>query len=308
MMKAPPDLIKKMLPKTALFTAALIWGSSFAMMKNAVDVYPPNMLLAMRFSVACALLCVVFRKRLTAIDSDYLRKTALIGLCLFAAYSFQTFGIRLTTPGKNAFLTSVYVVIVPFIYWVTAKRRPSIANIAAALICLTGIGLISLESPASVPSAAAADFQIFSVFSINAGDALTLIGGVFYAAHIVCLGVLSRGKDPVLLTILQFAYCALLFSICAVVFESPPPAADTVSLLTVLYLAVFCTAAAMLCQNFGQKYTAPSSASLIMSLEAVFGAAFSAWFYGETFTPRVVAGFVLVFAAIVISEAAFSQA
>ena len=291
--KPYPRLKESTQAKIALFAAALIWGSSFVMMKNAVSVFPTNMLLAIRFTIACVLLCCVFRGRLKLIDADYLRTTALIGLCLFFAYSFQTYGIRLTTPGKNAFLTAVYVVLVPFVYWLAIKRKPTIVNVVAAFICLGGIGLISLE-----PAARTGPVGL----SIGTGDALTLVGGFFYAAHIVCLAVFSRGKDPVLLTILQFAYCALLFGINALIFEQLPPSPDVAAILTTLYLAVFCTAIAMLCQNYGQKHTSPSSASLIMSLESVLGVAFSVWIYGESLTLRILVGFAFVFASIIISE------
>ena len=284
--------------KAALLTAALIWGSSFVMMKHAVGVFPTNMLLAIRFSLACVLLCVVFRHRLRFIDADYIKSTALTGLCLYLAYSFQTYGIRLTTPGKNAFLTAVYVVLVPFIHWIAIKRRPTPVNVIAALICLGGIGLISLEPIKPAMSASASPVGL----TIGAGDALTLVGGFFYAAHIVCLAVFSQSKDPVLLTLLQFACCALLFGLSSVLFEKAPASADTASLLTTLYLAVFCTAVAMLCQNYGQKHTSPASASLILSLESVFGVAFSVWVYGEALSLRIIAGFALVFASILISE------
>ena len=278
-----------------MFCAALIWGSSFVIMKNAVGVIPVNILLASRFSIACALLCLVFSRRLKEINRDDLKKTALIGLCLYLAYSFQTIGIQNTTPGKNAFLTAAYVIIVPFLYWFAGKRKPSAKNIVAALTCLAGISLISFLFPEGAP--------IWKGFLIGAGDAFTLLGSFFYAAHMVCLGLFSQGKDPVLLTILQFGYCAVLFSISAMFLDTMPAAVNPASLGRILYLAVFCTGLAMLFQNYGQKYTNPSAASLIMSLEAVFGVIFSILLYGEALTFRIVLGFALVFAAILISEA-----
>lgn len=132
------------LARGALFSAALIWGSSFFVVKDTVDAIPPNFLLAVRFTVGCIVLALIFHKRLKEIDREYLWKGAVIGLCLFAAYSSQTIGITDTTPGKNAFLTAVYCVIVPFLFWMVNKTKPDIYNIAAALLCLTGIGMVSL--------------------------------------------------------------------------------------------------------------------------------------------------------------------
>ncbi|MCL1848113.1 MAG: DMT family transporter [Clostridiales bacterium] len=291
--------LRTLKPKLAIFAAALIWGSSFVMMKNAVGVFPTYTLLAFRFSIACALLCLIYYKRLKGIDRDYLKKTAVIGICLFLAYSFQTVGIRYTTPGKNAFLTATYVIIVPFFHWLVGKHRPGVKNIVAACACLVGIALISFVS--------AGDAASPGLGVIGFGDALTLVCGFFYAAHMVFLGIYSVGKDPVLLTILQFGYCAIFFSLIGFSIETMPRSVEPAAVCNVLYLAVFCTAIAMLFQNYGQKYTSPAAASLIMSLESVFGVLFSVFFYGEVLTPRLITGFLLVFAAILLSEIQISR-
>ena len=93
------------LARVALFAAAIIWGSSFFVVKNAVDVMPPNFLLGIRFTIGCVLLAIVFHKRLAKLNKDYFIKGGIIGFCLFAAYCIQTSGIRYTTPVKIAFLT-----------------------------------------------------------------------------------------------------------------------------------------------------------------------------------------------------------
>ena len=107
-----------------IILATIIWGSSFVVMKSSVDVLPTFWLLAIRFSFAALVLSLVFWKRWKVLDRQYLIGGAIMGFCLFVAYAFQTFGLARTTPGKNAFLTAVYCVIVPFLYWVIAKRRP----------------------------------------------------------------------------------------------------------------------------------------------------------------------------------------
>ena len=172
------------LSRAALFAAALIWGSSFFVVKDTVNTIPPNFLLAVRFTIGCLALALIFRKRLKKLNKEYIWQGAVIGLCLFAAYSSQTIGITDTTPGKNAFLTAVYCVIVPFLFWIVNKTRPDIYNMAAAALCLTGIGLVSLTEG----------------FSIRMGDALTLLGGFFYALHIVMVAKLAKDKDPVLIS------------------------------------------------------------------------------------------------------------
>lgn len=111
-----PHVMKK-LAKPMLFAAAIIWGTSFFVMKNALDVIPVFYLLAIRFTAGAVLLAAVCWKKWAGFTWDYLWRGAVIGAFLFLAYSVQTFGLDRTTPSKNAFLTAVYCVIVPFLYW-----------------------------------------------------------------------------------------------------------------------------------------------------------------------------------------------
>lgn len=275
-----------MFARTALFAAALIWGSSFFVVKDTVDTIPPNFLLAVRFTIGFLVLALIFRKRLKKLNKEYIWQGAIIGLCLFAAYSSQTIGITDTTPGKNAFLTAVYCVIVPFLFWIVNKTRPDIYNMAAAALCLTGIGLVSLTEG----------------FTIRMGDALTLLGGFFYALHIVMVAKLAKDKDPVLISILQFGFAALAAWAVTLAAEPLPMALTGSTIGAILFLSLGCTALALLLQNVGQKYTHPAAASIILSLESVFGVLFSVIFYGEKLSLRLAAGFVLIFAAIIISE------
>ena len=111
----------RLLAKPMLLAAALIWGTSFFIMKNALDVVPVFFLLAIRFTVGAALLALVCGKRWRGFTPDCLWRGAVMGGFLFLAYSIQTFGLALTTPSKNAFLTAVYCVIVPFLTWAVMK-------------------------------------------------------------------------------------------------------------------------------------------------------------------------------------------
>lgn len=276
--------------KIALFSAAIIWGSSFFVMKNTVDVFPPFYLLAIRFTVGCVLLSIIFFKKLKAIDAQYLKIGAVIGFCLFVAYGLQTVGLTDTTPGKNAFLTAVYCVIVPFLYWVVDRNRPDNYNFMAAFLCIGGIGLVSLNGD----------------LRVGLGDAFTLLSGLFYAFHIVAVAKLGKGKDMILITILQFGYAALFCWVRAFTSEAWPTVIPPSSTFSLVYLSVFATTLALLLQNVGLKWENPSAASIILSLESVFGVLFSVIFYGEAITGRLFLGFIIIFAAIIISETKLS--
>lgn len=286
-----PEIMTK-LAKPMLFAAALIWGTSFFIMKNALDVMPVFFLLAIRFSAGAVLLALVCWKKWKGFTPDYLWRGAIIGGCLFLAYSVQTFGLDRTTPSKNAFLTAVYCVIVPFLYWAAAHQRPDRYNIAAAVLCVTGVGLVSLNGD----------------LSVNFGDVLTLICAFFYAAHIVAVAKVSPGKDIYLLTVFQFAFAALYAWIGGALTETFPTQAitDPAVYLPLAYLCVMATTVALLFQNVGQIWSDPASASVILSLESVFGVISSVIFYGDQVTFPMAVGFVFIFVAVVCSETKFS--
>ena len=286
-----PTLMRR-LAKPMLFSAALIWGSSFIIMKGAVDVLPTFLILAIRFTGGAMLLSLVCWKKWKGFTLDYLWRGAIIGGCLFAAYTTQTFGIALTTPSKNAFLTAVYCVLVPFFCWAVTERRPDRYNILAAVLCVTGVGLVSLTES----------------FTVEAGDALTLLGAVFYALHIVAVEKVSPGKDIYLLTVFQFAFAGLYSWVFGAFTQlAPPPGAMSGDMvIQLIYLTVMCTTVALLFQNVGQIWSDPASASILLSLESVFGVAFSVAFYGDPITPRLLLGFGVIFLAVICSETKLS--
>ena len=286
-----PAIMKK-LAKPMLFVAAFIRGSSFFVMKNTLDAVPTFYLLAIRFTAGAVLLGLACWNKWKALRRDYLWRGAVMGAFLFLAYSIQTFGLMGTTPSKNAFLTAVYCVIVPFLYWAAARKRPDRYNILAALLCVTGVGLVSLTDQ----------------LTITWGDWLTLLCAVFYASHIVAVAKVSPGKDIYLLTVFQFAFAALYAWIGGVLTEDFPTAAlaEPSVLLSLAYLCVMATTVALLFQNVGQVWSDPASAAVILSLESVFGVLCSVIFYGDPVTARLVAGFGLIFVAVLCSETKFS--
>ncbi|MBQ1531796.1 MAG: DMT family transporter [Solobacterium sp.] len=278
---------KSTLARLALLTTAVIWGSSLTVVKRSTDTIPPLFLLALRFSIAAAVLLICFRKRLKLIDRDHLRSGIVIGFFLFLAYCSQTIGVTTAMPGKSSFLSASYCVIVPFLCIFTEDRLPSVHNVIAALLCTCGICM--------------------AVFSqgiwLSRGDGLAVLSAFLFASHIASVSACGKGKDPVLITILQFLSAAFFSWTGAFLFESMDiTALSGNALYGTLYLALACTALSLLFQNIGQKYTDPSVASLILSLESVFGVIFGVIFYREVLDLPMILGFVLIFAAILITE------
>ena len=272
--------------RLALLTAAVIWGSSFIVMKDTVDHIPVFQLLAIRFTLAGLLLALLFRKRLMTSGKQRLSHGAICGVLLLSAYATQTFGLMTTTPGTNAFLTAVYCVMVPFMAWGFHRKRPTSYNWVAAVLCIAGIGLISLSGD----------------LSIGLGEGLTLLSGVFYALHIMALSHFGERDDPVALTIVQFAVVALLSWAATLLTERgaafPAPAVWS----QLLYLTVFATAATLVLQSVGQSLTPPSQSAILLSLESVFGVLFSVMLGKESLTLQLGCGFALIFVSVIISE------
>lgn len=278
------------LARPFIVLATIIWGSTFFILKDTLNEVNLMFLLAFRFTFAALLLALVFWKRWKQVDGSYWLRGGIMGVFLFAAYTVQNFGLMDTTPGKNAFFTAVYCVIVPFLYWAVDRLRPDRFNLLAAILCIAGIGFVSWDGG----------------FSLSWGDVLTLMGGFLYACHIVAVSKFSRNRDIILLTIIQFGTTALCCWAGTVVTQGIPTQGLSAQAWGVLlYLAIAATALALLLQNVGQKYTTPSSAAVLLALEAPFGVAFSVLFAGEAPTPQMYLGFFLIFLAVVCSETKF---
>ena len=280
-----------LLGRLALLLTTLIWGSSFVILKDTLNSIPTLWVLAIRFCGAAVLLLPLCAGKLKKIDRGYLRGGIIMGLCMGSAYVVQTYGLVYTTPGKNAFLTSAYCVMVPFLGWWINKKKPDAYNIAAAFVCVTGIGFVSLGKD----------------LSVNIGDVLTVCCGLFYGLHIIATDRFVDGRDPLLLTALQFVTAGVLTLAAAVIVSGPLPAnIPSSAWLGTAYLCVMCSAVCFLLQTVGQKYTPPSASAVIMTLESVFGTLISIVFYGEKLTVSIATGFVLIFASVLISETKLS--
>ena len=214
----------------------------------------------------------------------------MIGVCLALAYIFQTVGLIHTTPGKNAFLTATYCVLVPFLMWIIYGKKPDKFNVIAAFTCIVGIGLVSLDGN----------------FVIQYGDYITLVCGLFFGLQIVFIATFNKNKDAILMTIIQFFVAGVITGILSLCFETMPSSIPASAWTEIIYLTLFGTLTAFLLQNVSQKHMSSSSASIILTLEAVVGALFSVVFYHEVLTLQVLIGFVVIFVAVFVSETKLS--
>ncbi|MBQ2990642.1 MAG: DMT family transporter [Clostridia bacterium] len=272
-----------------LVLTAMIWGTGFVVMKNTLSSLPPGMIIMVRYAIASVLTGVLFRKHLRGITRQDMARGALVGLALAAAYIVQTIGLDHTTAGKNAFLTTVYVLLVPFGSFFFFKQKLRITSFIASGLMLAGIGFLSLDGESG---------------GLNIGDVLTLICGALFAAHIIAVERCQKKTDAYALIVLQFAFAALFAACYFLVFERGAPVrVDIGTVGGMVYLSVFSTTIAMSLQNIGQSMAPSSHAAILLSLESVFGALASCIFLGEVVTGKMLLGFAVIFCALVVNEA-----
>ncbi len=269
----------------ALLLTAAIWGSAFVFQKFAADELSASFIVAARFSVAGVITALATIKKWHRIDRGYLLGGLATGITMSLGTWLQTAAMTFgTSPGKSAFLTAAYCVIVPFLYWLVRGEKPRANHLLSAVICLVGIGLISLNGEGGV----------------TFGDGITLVCSVVFAANIVSISIFCEGRDPMLLTMLQICVAALCGWVGILIFGGMPEHISMGAAGNVLYLALFSTALCLSLQSIGLKYTNPTVGTILLSLESVFGVLFSILLYGETVTLRMAVGFAVVFAAVLL--------
>ena len=279
---------REILADGLLVLTAFIWGTGFVVMKNTVDSVPPAAIIFIRYTIAALLTAVMFRKHLRGLTREDVKRGALVGLLLASAYIVQTIGLSLTTAGKNAFLTTVYVLLVPFGCYVVFKEKLGKTNFIAAGLMLAGIGCLSLDGESG---------------GLNLGDLLTLVCGVLFAAHIMAVERCQQRTNTYALIVLQFVFSAVFALVYALIFERGMTMEISMSTAGgLLYLAVFSTTVAMSLQNIGQSMAPASHAAILLSLESVFGALASWLLLGEVLTPIMLLGFAIIFGALVVNS------
>lgn len=286
------DNIPTFVYKLLIVVATIIWGFSFVVMKDIVEVLPPAWLLGIRFLMAGAILLAVLWKHVRRMFTrDALAAGIVLGALDFAAFWSQTVGLQHTTPGINAFLTATYCVIVPFLWWIIARKRPTVFNIGAAVLAVIGIWLVSVTS---------SDNSL----SMGYGETMMLLCALLFGLHMVYVSKFSRKNDVLVLTVIQFFTEGTLGCVFGAATETLPAlSAITPSIVaSMVFLAVFASVIAFGIQNVALAYIPPAQGALLLSLESVFGVVFSVLLYGEVVTGRLLLGFALIFAAIVISE------
>jgi drug/metabolite transporter (DMT)-like permease len=256
---------KSLVAKLMLFAATLLWGSSFFIVKRTVVEIPVFTMLLFRFSISFVLMMIIFAPKLKKTNFGVVVKGIISGTPLAIAYVFQTVAIKYTTASNNAFLTATYCVMIPFMTWVVYKKRPAIYNFIAAVICIVGIGLATLQNGLT-----------FNYM----GDGLTLVAAFFFAVNIILIESFTKDSntDIMMFTTFQFIPMIIASLIGFLIKEQGQAVFTKEGVFGLMYLTLFASLLALVLMSIGIKYTSAFSAGLIMSLEAVFGVVFAVIF------------------------------
>ncbi|MDY5794803.1 MAG: DMT family transporter [Fusobacterium gastrosuis] len=284
---------KKILGNVLLLITAIIWGSAFVAQITGMDVLGPFTFSATRSLIATIFLgfLVIFLKdEMNTKTSDLIKGGLACGIFIFIASSLQQFGLLFTTAGKASFITTLYILIVPILALLIMKNKISLATWIAIILGAIGLYLLAIPTGAS--------------FSINKGDFVVFIGAFFWAAHILVIDYFTKKVNPVKLSFMQFAVMTVLSAIVAILFEKETATISNIMLSwkSIAYAGFFSSGIAYTLQMVGQKYTNPVLASLILSLESVFGALSGYLFLNEILSTKEFLGCVIVFVAIIIAQ------
>ena len=278
--------LKMLAADLALLFVALIWGGGFIASKEALSTLSAFAVMSSRFLSSAAVMFLLFHKQIRRASPRELRYGVIIGVIQYAAFIFQLNGLALTTVERHSFLVTSYALFVPFLSLALAHNHLCRRDVGCALLAIAGLALLCLKPGNLTPSL---------------GDVLSLMAAVCFSIQIVYVGNFIKEAHIVPMTFFQLLTPGLL----ALPFAHMPEAlygADWNAAVAIAYLVLLNTVLAFSVQNAAQQHTSDTHASLIVSLEAVFGFLLAVWFYGHSVSTRECLGSVLMVAAIIVSH------
>ena len=283
--------MKKWLAIGALILVTVIWGGGFVASDIALESMKPFQIMMVRFLLASVLMGVISRGQQKSEEklkdrAGAIKAGILMGVTLFMGFAFQIIGLQYTTPTKNAFLTAVNVVIVPFIAFVILKKKIGAKGIIGAVMSVFGVALLSLNGN----------------FTVSLGDGLTLFCAVGFAFQIFFTSEFVKKYPASVLNTVQMFTAFVLSAISLMIFGENDFQVTTQGWLSALYLGVVSTTICYLLQTACQKYIDETKAAIILSMESVFGTIFSILILHEVVTVRMVIGCAVILAAVIISN------
>jgi len=270
----------------ALISITVVWGLTFSLVKRALDTVPPFTFMAFRFWLAFLVMLPACLKALRGLDRRLLAAGVLLGVFLYGAYSFQTFGLKYTSAGNAGFITGLFVVFVPILSTLILKKKPGWLNVISVAVAVVGLGFLSLQPG----------------LRINTGDILVLASAFTYSLHIIYMDRFARAHDLLLLTLVQMGVVAVLQAASALSFEDPVLPRGVFPWMSIAVCGVLASSLAFFVQAWAQRHLSPVRTSVVLIMEPVFSVLFGMVLLSERLSWRGWLGCGLMLAGMLITE------
>jgi drug/metabolite transporter (DMT)-like permease len=270
----------------SLLGVCAIWGFTFPAIQLALRDTGPVTFVCLRFGLATAALALLFRARAIRLQRAGLGYAALMGLCLAVGTVLQTLGLRLTTVPRSAFITALYVVLVPLMALAIERVRPRLSSVVAVLLALAGLYLLTEPR----------------VSGFNLGDLLTLGCAFAFALHIVIVEMATAQHDAIALTFWQAAFAAMLSLLALPIMERPAFTFTPWTITALLVAGLLATALAFGIQMWAQRETSATHAAVILAAEPVFAALFAYMIQGTVMGPLAFVGAGLILGSMLVIQ------
>ncbi len=271
----------------SLLFVSFVWGSTFSLIKMALQEMPVFWFLFLRFSLAFLVFIPLLTRKFKKINKATLLWGFFLGILLFLGYAFQTVGLKYTTSINSGFITGLFVVFTPLICALMFRWFPHWASLVGVVVAFFGLSLLTLNSN----------------LAFNYGDLLTLIAAFSYAVYIVLVGRFAARYDPALLTWLQtFVVGFVSFFFTIFLENSQKLPVGLVPIATLVITSVFATVIAFWIQIYAQRFMHPTRVALILLGEPVFAGFFGYFLLQEVLTVRKLIGAVLILLGMAFSE------
>ncbi len=271
----------------ALVGSAFLWATAYIAVKQIVEDVPPGLLLAFRFTLAALILAAICIPKYKFMSKKLLFSGIKMGIAMFFEFFLFTAGLQFTTASKSSFIIASYIIILPVMYLIIRRKKPTGSDVLASVICMIGICLLLANG----------------LTAFNKGDLLCAGCAVAYAVHIVYSAQFSKQYDGWLLNLVQMGTVAVIAWFVAF-FSGDFKVIGTVPLPmgAFLFLAVVCSIAPYFLCLFGMKRVSTTTSGILLSFESVFATLLAVLMLGDPVYWQLVAGGILIIGSSFVSE------
>jgi drug/metabolite transporter (DMT)-like permease len=266
-----------------LILTTFFWGGSFLFNKLGLKEVPPTNFVFIRFLLASVIMLIVCSTRLRGLTLDIVRRGALVGLALGMTNLMFVFGVRGTSISRAGILNNMFVLFIPLVCALVWRDRVGRANMAGIVLAVVGIWLLASGGA-----------------GFNQGDLISTLCAAFIAIHIISVSKVLRNDDVYLISLVQFITVAIMSGTAVLLTGSHVYSISQTGILSLVYCAIFPTVLCFTLQNRYQRYTTPTRAGLVYTLDPVWSLVAGFVFLGERLGTREWIGCGLIFLAVLV--------